>query len=230
MPHHLTAGARGTDSALLAVHAALRELRARLGADPEGPVDVAAAVKRTGGDEVVAEAVTRAPGQPPEASDRMRRGLVAPVGPEYPGFVSFSFIAHFTEVRVEPVTRRIRVSRMVSVADGGRVAGPVAAESQVRGGVVWGIGAALREHSEADPRYGGLVDDDLADFVIPVDADVGTIDVDFIDEPGHPLDPMGVTNLGEVALVGVAPAIANAVFHATGRRVRRLPIRIEDVL
>ncbi|MFG1696096.1 xanthine dehydrogenase family protein molybdopterin-binding subunit [Nonomuraea sp. NPDC049309] len=190
VPHHLTAGARGTDSTLLAVHAALRELRQRLGAGPEGPVDVAAAVKRTGADEVMAEAVTRAPGQPPEAIDRMRRGLVAPVGPEYPGFVTFSFIAHFAEVRVEPVTRRIRVSRMVSVADCGRV----------------------------------------ADYAIPVNADVGAIEVDVIGEPGYTLTPMGVKNLGEVAPVGVAPAIANAVFHATGRRVRRLPILIEDVL
>ncbi|WP_425569474.1 molybdopterin cofactor-binding domain-containing protein [Nonomuraea salmonea] len=163
-------------------------------------------------------------------ADRMRTGLAAPTGPEYPGFVSFSFVAHFAEVRVEPVTRRIRVPRVVSVADCGRVASPVTADAQVRGGVVWGIGAALHEHSEVDPRYGGFVNSDLADYVIPVNADVGTIEVDFIGEPDFALNPMGVKSLGEVALVGVAPAIANAVFHATGRRVRRLPILIEDVL
>ncbi|MET8869800.1 xanthine dehydrogenase family protein molybdopterin-binding subunit [Nonomuraea sp. NPDC004580] len=230
VPHHLTPGAWGTNSTMPAVHAALLRLRERLGAAPDGPVDVAASVKQAGGDDVVTEAVTQAPGQPPEMADRMRTGLAAPTGPEYPGFVSFSFIAHFAEVRVEPVTRRIRVPRVVSVADCGRVASPVTADAQVRGGVVWGIGAALHEHSEVDPRYGGFVNSDLADYVIPVNADVGTIEVDIIGEPDFALNPMGVKSLGEVALVGVAPAIANAVFHATGRRVRRLPILVEDVL
>ncbi|MFB4280526.1 xanthine dehydrogenase family protein molybdopterin-binding subunit [Nonomuraea sp. MTCD27] len=230
VPHHLTAGAWGTNSTLLAVHAALRDLRRKVGAGPEGPVDLAAAVRATGGEEVVVEAVTQAPGQPPEMIDRMRAGLVAPAGPEYPAHVSFSFIAHFAEVRVEPATRRVRVPRVVSVADCGRVASPVTADAQVRGGVVWGIGAALRERSEVDPRYGGFVNNDLADYVIPVNADIGRIEVDFIDEPDFVLNPMGVKNLGEVAVVGVAPAIANAVFHATGRRLRRLPILIEDLL
>jgi xanthine dehydrogenase YagR molybdenum-binding subunit len=119
---------------------------------------------------------------------------------------------------------------VVSVADCGSVASPVTAEAQVRGAVVWGIGAALREHSEVDPRYGGFLNTDLADYVIPVNADVGTIDVAFVDRPDYVLNPMGVKNLGEVALVGVAAALANAVHHATGRRVRRLPILIEDLL
>lgn len=237
VPHHLTAGAWGTNSTLLAVHAALLELRARLGVPREGPVDVAAAVAAAGrsapeqdGAEVVAEALTKGPGQPPEAVDRMRAGLVAPAGPEYPGHVAFSFIAHFAEVRVAPAAPRVRVSRVVSVADCGRVASPVTAEAQVRGAVVWGIGAALSEHSEVDPRFGGFVNADLADYVIPVNADVGRIEVAFVGEPDFTLNPTGVKSLGEVALVGVAPAIANAVFHATGRRPRRLPIRVEDLL
>ncbi|MFD0478567.1 xanthine dehydrogenase family protein molybdopterin-binding subunit [Nonomuraea thailandensis] len=230
VPHHLTAGAWGTNSTLLAVHAALRELRERLGVPPEGPVDVAAAVRAAGTEEVVAEAVTQGAGQPPEAIGRMRAGLVAPAGPDYPDHVAFSFIAHFVEVRVERAAPRVRVSRVVSVADCGRVASPVTADAQVRGAVVWGIGAALSEHSEVDPRFGGFVNADLADYVIPVNADVGGIEVGFIDEPDFALNPMGAKSLGEVALAGVAPAIANAVFHATGRRVRRLPIRIEDLL
>jgi xanthine dehydrogenase YagR molybdenum-binding subunit len=229
-PHHLTAGAWGTNSTLLAVHAALRELRARLGAAPEGRVDLAAAVTASGRDQVEVEAVTQGAGQPPEMIDRMRAGLVAPAGPEYPGHVSFSFVAHFAEVRIEPATRRIRVPRVVSVVDCGRVASPVTAEAQVRGAVVWGIGAALREHSEVDPRYGGFLNTDMAEYVIPVNADIGRIDVAFVDEPDFVLNPMGVKNLGEVALVGVAAAIANAVHHATGRRVRHLPIMIEHVL
>jgi xanthine dehydrogenase YagR molybdenum-binding subunit len=109
-------------------------------------------------------------------------------------------------------------------------AGSEPAESQVRGGVVWGIGAALREASEVDPRYGGFLNADLAEYVIPVNADIGSIEVDFIDKPDPLLNSIGVKGVGEVAIVGVAPAIANAIYHATGRRLRDLPIRLEDVL
>jgi len=133
-------------------------------------------------------------------------------------------------VRVEPGTRRIRVPRVVSVADCGRVISPRTAASQVRGGVVWGIGATLREASEVDPRYGGFLNADLAEYVLPVNADIGSIDVEFIDEPDLQFNSAGAKGVGEVSLTGVAPAIANAVFHATGRRLRDLPIRIEHVL
>ncbi len=131
---------------------------------------------------------------------------------------------------MERTTRRIRVARVVSVADCGRVASPVTAASQLRGGVLWGMSAALRELSEVDPRYGGFLNDDLADYAIPVNADLPQIEVHFVGEPDLMFNPLGVKSLGEVSMVGVAPAIANALFHATGRRHRRLPIRIEDVL
>jgi xanthine dehydrogenase YagR molybdenum-binding subunit len=120
--------------------------------------------------------------------------------------------------------------RVVSVADCGRVISPRTAASQVRGGVVWGIGTTLREASEVDPRYGGFLNADLAEYVLPVNADIGSIDVEFIDEPDLQFSSAGAKGLGEVSLTGVAPAIANAVFHATGRRLRDLPIRIEHVL
>ena len=93
-----------------------------------------------------------------------------------------------------------------------------------------GIGAALREASEVDPRYGGFLNADLAEYVVPVNADIGSIDVEFIDEPDFKFNTAGVKGLGEVSMTGVAPAIANAVYHATGRRVRVLPIRIEHLL
>ncbi|HZV52181.1 MAG TPA: molybdopterin cofactor-binding domain-containing protein [Candidatus Dormibacteraeota bacterium] len=155
---------------------------------------------------------------------------MAIAGPEFPTFTAFSFVAHFVEVRVEPTIHRIHVSRVVSVVDCGRVASPVTAASQVGGGVIWGIGACLREGSEVDPRYGGFLNADLAEYLIPVNADVPRIEVDFVDEPDPHLNALGVKGLGEVAMVGVAPAIANAVFHATGQRQRRLPIRLENVL
>jgi xanthine dehydrogenase YagR molybdenum-binding subunit len=230
-PQHLTAGSWGTATALPAVHAALRELRTQLGLPDTGPVDLRAAVAATGAPRVDAEATTVAQGQPAEATvDRLRKGLPAMAGPEHPGFVTFSYIAHFAEVRVEPTTCRIRVPRVVSVADCGRVASPVTAASQVRGGVIWGIGATLREQSLVDTRYGGFLNSTMEEYPIAVNADIHQIDVDFIDEPDPLLNPVGVKGLGEVAMVGVSAAIGNAVYHATGTRFRRLPIHIEDVL
>lgn len=230
-PQHLTAGSWGTATALPAVHAALRELRARLSLPETGAADLRSAVTATGTARVEVEATTVAHGQVADvAVDGLRKGLVTIAGPEYPGFVTFSYIAHFAEVRVEPTTCRIRVPRVVSVADCGRVASPVTAASQVRGGVIWGIGATLREQSLVDARYGGFLNSTMEEYPIAVNADIHQIDVDFIDEPDPLLNPVGVKGLGEVAMVGVSAAIGNAVFHATGTRFRRLPIRIEDIL
>ena len=172
----------------------------------------------------------KAPGQPDAIFGRLRAGLPSIGGPVYGSYVTFSYIAHFVEVRIEPGTRRIRVPRVVSVADCGRVMSPRTAASQVRGGVVWGIGATLREASEVDPRYGGFLNADLAEYVMPVNADIGSIEVEFIDKPDTTFNSAGAKGLGEVSMVGVAAAIANAVFHATGRRLRDLPIRIEHLL
>ncbi|MET9000109.1 xanthine dehydrogenase family protein molybdopterin-binding subunit [Amycolatopsis sp. NPDC004169] len=226
---HLTAGSWGTATALPAVHAGLRELRKHLDAAGTGAVDVAAAVARIG-HPVEVEAATVGPGQPAEAVGQARAGHLAISGPVYPEFSTFSWVAHFVEVRVEPTTCRIRVPRVVSVVDCGRVASPVTAASQVRGGVVWGIGGALREESLADPRTGGFLNATLEEYPVMVNADVGRIDVDFVDEPDLRFNPVGVKGLGEVAMVGVAAAVANAVHHATGRRHHRLPIRLDDVL
>ncbi|MFJ7219299.1 xanthine dehydrogenase family protein molybdopterin-binding subunit [Amycolatopsis sp. NPDC098790] len=228
-PQHLTAGSWGTATALPAVHAGLRELRKHLDAAATGEVDVAAAVERAG-HPIEVEAATVGPGQGPEMVDQSKSGHLAIAGPVYPEFSTFSWIAHFVEVRVEPTTCRIRVPRVVSVVDCGRVASPVTAASQVRGGVVWGIGGALREESLADDRFGGFLNSTLEEYPIMVNADVHRIDVAFVDEPDLRFNPVGVKGLGEVAMVGVAAAVANAVHHATGRRHHRLPIRLDDVL
>jgi xanthine dehydrogenase YagR molybdenum-binding subunit len=232
-PPHLTAGSWGTATAVPAARqaaidmlAALRKLGLKED-DSRAPQQI---LRDAGRPFLEVEARHRAPGQPDLVFERLDQGLLALGGPEYPEFVSFSYIAHFVEVRVEPTTRRVRVPRVVSVADCGRVVSPRTARSQVVGGVVWGIGASLREASEVDPRYGGFLNADLAEYVIPVNADIGDIRVDFVDEPDPLLNNAGVKGLGEVAMVGVAAAVANAVFHATGRRVRALPIRIDDLL
>lgn len=233
-PQHVTAGSWGTASTvpttILAAErmiAAIDELRA--GRQLRGNLHrQLAQIKRP---YVEIEVQHRAPGQPDAVFDRLRRGLPAPgPGREFKEFVSFSYIAHFVEVRIEPTTRRIRVPRVVSVVDCGRVASRRTAESQIRGGVVWGISAALREADEIDTRYGGVLNNDFAEYLIPVNADIGAIDVDFIDRPDPVLNQAGVKGLGEVAMVGVAAAIGNAIYHATGKRLRALPIRIEHLI
>jgi xanthine dehydrogenase YagR molybdenum-binding subunit len=233
VPHHLTAGSWGTvttvSAAAQAADKMLADLR-RLNPSAAGGRSVGTALRDAGRAFLDVEVRRLAPGQPEAAAKRLTDGLVAAVGPVYPEFVSYSYVAHFVEVRVEPTTRRVRVARVVSTVDCGRVVSPRTARSQVIGGVVWGIGAALRERSEVDPRFGGFLNADLAEYVVPVNADIGTIDVAFIDEPDARLNDVGVKGLGEVGMVGVAAAIANAVYHATGRRVRHLPIRVEDLL
>jgi xanthine dehydrogenase YagR molybdenum-binding subunit len=232
-PQHLTAGSWGTASAIPAADAAADALlRALAELDPNGvpgksPAQV---LKDAGRPALEVEVRTKAPGQGDEIYGRLAAGLPSIGGPVYARFATFSFIAHFVEVRVEPRTCRIRVPRIVSVVDCGRVISPTTAASQVRGGVVWGIGAALREASEVDPRYGGFLNADLAEYHLPVNADIGRIDVEFIDQPDYDFNSAGVKGLGEVSMVGVAAAIANAVHHATGRRLRDLPIRIEHLL
>lgn len=232
-PQHLTAGSWGTATAIPVVEAAADALLAELAALSPGqgsnrdPVQMLRAAGRA---EISVEAGGKAPGQPDAIYDRLKAGLPSMGGPVYPDFVTYSYIAHFVEVRVEATTRRVRVPRVVSVADCGRVISPRTAASQVRGGVVWGIGAALREASEVDSRYGGFLNADLAEYAVPVNADIGAIDVAFIDEPDTRFNSAGAKGLGEVSMVGVAAAIANAVHHATGKRLRDLPMRIEDVL
>ncbi len=232
-PQHETAGSWGTASAVPAASEAADEMLKALAAlSPHGshnrsPAEI---LKAAGRDALEVEVRCKAPGQPEEIFGRLKAGLLSLAGPVYPGFVSFSYIAHFVEVRIEPGTRRVRVPRVVSIVDCGRVVSPRTARSQVMGGVVWGIGATLREASEVDSRFGGFLNTDLADYVVPVSADIGSIDVGLIDKPDPLLNSLGIKGLGEVAMTGVAPAIANAIFHATGRRLRDLPIRIEHLL
>jgi xanthine dehydrogenase YagR molybdenum-binding subunit len=231
-PQHLTAGSWGTASAIPTAMDACDTMLKQLTELARGVISRTPAqiLKAAGRSSLEVKVQRKAPGQPDAIFGRLRSGLPSIGGPVFGSYVTFSFIAHFVEVRIEPTTRRIRVPRVVSVVDCGRVMSPRTAASQVRGGVVWGIGAALREASEVDARFGGFLNADLAEYVLPVNADIGSIEVDFIDKPDLTFNSAGVKGLGEVSMTGVAPAIANAVFHATGRRLRDLPIRIEHLL
>jgi xanthine dehydrogenase YagR molybdenum-binding subunit len=142
----------------------------------------------------------------------------------------YAYGAVFAEVGVDARLGLVRVRRMLGVFDAGRIISPKLADSQAIGAMVGGIGAALLEHTVTDHRDGRIVNANLADYLVPVNADVRDLRAIYIDGRDDEADPIGVKGLGEVVLVGVAPAIANAVFHATGRRVRELPITAEALL
>ncbi|MEV0166445.1 xanthine dehydrogenase family protein molybdopterin-binding subunit [Nonomuraea fuscirosea] len=137
--------------------------------------------------------------------------------------------AHFCEVRVDPDTMEVRVSRWLGVFDAGTIINARTAASQLRGGIVMGLGMALSEHTLIDPRSGRVVNPSLSEYHLPVHADVPHIDVDWLNEP-DPNMPLGLRGIGEVGITGVAAAVANAVRHATGKRVADLPITLDKLL
>ena len=147
-----------------------------------------------------------------------------------PKFSSHSFGCHFVEVTWQPEIARLRVSRVVSVIDAGRILNPLAGRNQIEGAVVMGIGMALFEHTNYDPQTGAPINSNLADYVVAVNADAPRIEVHFLDFPDKELNPLGARGIGEIGLAGVAAAITDAVHHATSVRVRELPVRIEDLL
>lgn len=141
-----------------------------------------------------------------------------------------SFGAQFAEVTWQPETARLRVSRFVSVIDAGRMLNPKPARNQIEGAVVMGIGMALFEEARYDKRYGAPINSNLADYIVATNADAPPIDVTFLDHPDTVMNELGARGVGEIGLAGTAAAITSAVHHATGVRVRELPVRIEDLL
>ncbi|HEX4384007.1 MAG TPA: xanthine dehydrogenase family protein molybdopterin-binding subunit [Myxococcales bacterium] len=174
--------------------------------------------------ETYAETVRRAGGQPIEA-----RAKAAP-DEARKKFANHAFGVHFAEVLVDADLGVVRVARMVGVFAPGRVLNARTARSQLLGGMVWGIGMALLEHSVYDAKLGRIMTHDLADYHVPSNPDIGVLEPHLIDEPGDKGNPAGVKGIGELGLCGAAAAIANAVFDATGKRIRALPITPDKLL
>ena len=164
-----------------------------------------------------------------------RHGEIAASGEAKPGdeekqFAMYAFGAQFAEVRIDADLGMVRVSRMVGVFDIGRALNAKLARSQLMGGMVWGIGMALHEQTVMDERLGRVVNNNLAEYHVPVNADVPAIEVAWIEGADPHANPIGVKGIGEIGITGAAAAVANAVYHATGRRVRDLPITLDKLL
>ena len=147
-----------------------------------------------------------------------------------PKFSVHSYGAHFAEVSWEPAIARLRVTRIVTVIDAGRILNPRAGRNQIEGAIMMGIGMGMFEHTTYDQRSGAPINSNFADYIVASHADTPEIDVTFLDYPDFALNELGARGIGEIGLAGVAPALTAAVHHATGVRVRDLPIRIEDLL
>ena len=144
--------------------------------------------------------------------------------PEAENYASLAFNANFAEVQVSESTGMVRVRRLISATAAGRILNPKTAQSQMHGGGIWGIGQALSEESEIDARWGNFVTRTFADYHIPSNLDIPDIQTVFINEEDKFVNKLGIKGIGEVAIVGVAAAVANAIFNATGKRIRNLPI------
>jgi xanthine dehydrogenase YagR molybdenum-binding subunit len=230
----ISAGSMTVESVGSAVHAACVEARRRI--VERARQDAASPLAGLGPDEIVIE-----DGWLRHARDAARREPLAALlargggqpivadGDSKPGAEDRQFGMHtfggvFVEARVDPELGLVRVPRVVAAYGVGRVINPKTAHSQLMGGIVWGLSMALMEATRVDPRTGRIVNANLAEYHVPVNADIGGIDVIVVPEVDEHVNPIGAKGLGEVSMTGVAAAVANAVWHATGRRIRELPL------
>ncbi|MBD9480196.1 xanthine dehydrogenase family protein molybdopterin-binding subunit [Pseudoxanthomonas sp. PXM02] len=181
------------------------ENRLRLKNDAARSVDIAAIMQRAGTQELT------------EVYD-------SKPSPEREKYTSLAHGAQFVEVKVDPELGTVRVSRVIEITACGKILNPLASHSQEIGGVVWGIGMALEEATEIDHRYGRIMNASLQHYHVPVNADIHAIETIFVEEDDTIVNPLGVKGMGELGMVGIPAAIANAVYHATGKRIRDLPI------
>jgi xanthine dehydrogenase YagR molybdenum-binding subunit len=188
-------------------------------------------ISRVGGGVIEALGANEPKNLPPGSLAGLRLGKLAFAG----GFadkdsVKFAFGAEFVEVRVHRRTREVHVPRIVGAFAAGRIMNPVTARSQLLGGMTWGVSAALFESTEIDRRNARYTNDNLAEYLIPVNADIPEVQVIFVPETDSEVNALGIKCVGELGGVGTNAAVCNAIFHATGVRIRELPVRIEKLL
>jgi xanthine dehydrogenase YagR molybdenum-binding subunit len=169
-------------------------------------------------------------GAPEDSFGAMHKGHMRMVGgPDLNGKIAYAFGAEFVEVRVNKWTREVRTPRLLGAFAAGHIMNPRTARSQLMGGLIWGMSSALLEATEVDERTARYINDNLADYLVPVNADVPDVRVIMLSEEDHEVNPAGVKGLGELANVGTNAAVCNAIFNATGQRIRRLPVRLENI-
>jgi xanthine dehydrogenase YagR molybdenum-binding subunit len=240
-PAPVAGGSNTTASACSAVMKACQAIRAKLMPSPSDQMTVGSAADRNkpnleerfkslgvGAIEEYAEYLP--PGAKPDAIRNLYEGKPFLGGGSRGEKLMYALGAEFVEVRVHRLTREIRVPRIVGAFAAGRLMNTRTARSQYMGAMIWGVSSALHEATEIDPRNARYVNDNLADYLIPVNADVRDLDVILVPEQDDSVNPVGVKGIGELGNVGTAAAVANAVYHATGVRVRKLPIRLEKLL
>ena len=169
-------------------------------------------------------------GAPADSFRAMHQGQMRMVGgPELGDKIAYAFGAEFVEVRVNRLTREVRAPRLLGAFAAGHIMNPRTAHSQLMGGLIWGMSSALLEATEIDERTARYVNDNLADYLVPVNADVRDVQVIMLSERDDEINPAGVKGLGELANVGTNAAVCNAIFNATGQRIRKLPVRLENI-
>ena len=156
--------------------------------------------------------------------------VTSQAGNEQEKFAMQAFGAHFAEVRVDEALGRLQVARMVGAFGIGCVINPRTAQSQIFGGMVWGVGQALLEETHLDHQFGRYINPNLGEYHVAINADIGKMEAYFIDEQDEQVNPLGAKGCGEISIIGVAAAIANAVYHATGKRIRNLPITPDKLI
>jgi len=213
----LAAGSSHASSVCNAVAKGCEEIRSRISGSNRDPAGII---------EVYVENVPEGCG--PEDAKNLYRGRPSFVNDEK--HARYSFGAQFAEVRVHELTREIRVPRLLGAFAAGTILNPVTTKSQLMGGMIWGMSAALLEETEIDRRNARYINTNLSDYLIPVNADVPSVEVILVPEKDDIVNPLGMKGVGELGIVGMNAAIANAVYHATGKRVRELPIRIESLI
>ena len=231
-PGPLAGGSRGASSGCCAIALACEKILARLGLTATAGDDARkAAFKRLKVGSVEEQGdYAPAGGKTGSTAGAYQGSMESSGGVSAQGKTAFAFGAHFVEVRVNLRTREIRVPRMVGAFAAGRILNPRTAHSQLMGGMIWGVSAALHEATEIDRREARYVNDNLAEYLIPVNADIGTVDIILVPEVDTECNPSGAKGLGEIGNVATNAAVANAVFHATGIRIRKLPITLDKLI